>query len=148
MEVILKEDVQNLGYKYDIVNVKPGYARNYLIPKGLAIEASPSAIKACNEIIRQRAKKEEKLIEEARKTAEKLSKTTIEIKVKAGETGKIFGSVNAVMISDALKDKGIEVDRKNIQLPASGVKETGKYTAVAILYKGIKAEFEFDVVAE
>lgn len=148
MQVILKEDVQNLGFKYDVVNVKPGYARNYLIPKGLAIEANPSALRARDEIVRQRAQKEERLFNEAQKIADKLAKTKITVRVKAGESGKIFGSVNTIMLADALAEKGFTVDRKNIQLPAEGVKEVGTYQASVILHKKITATFQFEVTAE
>ena len=114
MEVILRHDIPNLGYKDDIVHVKNGYALNYLIPKGLAISATPSARKAHNEILRQKAHKEEKVREEAQELADKLKDVTLKIGAKTSTKGKIFGSVNAIQISEALKAKGFEIDRKMI----------------------------------
>lgn len=148
MEVILKEDISTLGHKDDIVTVKDGYARNYLIPKGLAINATPSAKKMHQEILRQRAHKEEKLIEEAKKAAGKLEGVTLTIGAKTSTKGKIFGSVNTIQISEALKEKGFDVDRKNISIKEELIKEVGSYTAKVKLYKNVFVEIPFEIVAE
>lgn len=148
MEVILKEDIQNLGHKNDIVTVKNGYGRNYLIPKGLAIIATPSAKKMHEENIRQRAHKEEKIKNEAQETAKKLEKVSLSIGAKTSSTGKIFGSVNTIQLAEALKEKGYEIDRKNISIPEDQIKEVGKYTATIKLHKEVSADIEFEIVAE
>lgn len=148
MEVILKEDISTLGHKDDIVTVKDGYARNYLIPKGLAINATPSAKKMHQEILRQRAHKEEKLIEEAKKAAGELEGVTLTIGAKTSTKGKIFGSVNTIQISEALKEKGFDVDRKNISIKEELIKEVGSYTAKVKLYKNVFVEIPFEIVAE
>jgi large subunit ribosomal protein L9 len=148
MEIILKEDIPNLGYKDDIVKVKDGYARNYLIPKGYAVQATPSAKKAHLEIMKQRAQKEEKIRKDAEATAEKIQNIKLKVLAKTSSTGKIFGSVNNIQIADALEKEGIKVDRKNITINAEHIKEVGTYTATVKIYKDIKAEVTFDVVAE
>lgn len=148
MEVILKEDISTLGHKDDIVTVKDGYARNYLIPKGLAINATPSAKKMHQEILRQRAHKEEKLIEEAKKAAREIEGVTLTIGAKTSTKGKIFGSVNTIQISEALKEKGFDVDRKNISIKEELIKEVGSYTAKVKLYKNVFVEIPFEIVAE
>ena len=148
MEVILKEDIQNLGHKNDIVTVKNGYGRNYLIPKGLAVAATPSAKKMHEENIRQRAHKEEKIKNEAQETANKLEKVSLSIGAKTSSTGKIFGSVNTIQIAEALKEKGYEIERKNISIPEDQIKEVGKYTATVKLHKEVSVEIEFEIVAE
>lgn len=148
MEIILKEDIPNLGYKDDIVTVKDGYARNYLIPKGYAVQATPSVKKAHMEIMKQRAQKEEKIRKDAEAAAEKLQNTKLTILAKTSSTGKIFGSVNNIQIAEALEKEGIKVDRKNIIINAEHIKEVGTYTATVRIYKDIKAEVTFDVVAE
>jgi large subunit ribosomal protein L9 len=148
MEVILKKDVKNLGSKDDIVKVKDGYGRNYLIPKGLAIIANESNKKQLAEILKQRAFKEQKLKEEALKNAKKLESLAIKVGAKAGESGKIFGSVNNIQIADALKKLGIEVDRKNITLKDDSIKHLGKYKASVKLHKEVIVDIEFEVVAE
>ncbi len=148
MEVILKEDIQNLGHKNDIVTVKNGYGRNYLIPKGLAVAATPSAKKMHEENIRQRAHKEEKIKNEAQETANKLEKVSLSIGAKTSSTGKIFGSVNTIQIAEALKGKGYEIERKNISIPEDQIKEVGKYTATVKLHKEVSVDIEFEIVAE
>ena len=146
MEVILLADIANLGHKDDVVNVKPGYGRNYLIPQGFAILATPSAKKVVAENIKQRAHKEAKLKAEAEELAAKLAETKLVVGAKASSTGKIFGSVNNIMVSEALEAKGFSVDRKKIMLKE--VKEVGTYTAVIKLHREVKVEVEFEVVAE
>lgn len=148
MEIILKQDIQNLGYENDIVNVKPGYARNYLIPKGMAIIASETNRKILAEVQRQKSFKEEKLRDEAETKAKLLDKVSLKIGAKVGTSGKIFGSVNAIQISDALKEAGHEIDRKKIEVDGDAIKEVGEYIAKVNLYKDIKAEVKFEVVSE
>ena len=148
MEVILKQDIQSLGHKNDIVAVKNGYGRNYLIPKGLATLATPSAKKMHEENLRQRAHKEEKIKNEALEMAKKLEKVALSIGAKTSSTGKIFGSVNTIQIAEALKGKGYEIERKNISIPEDQVKEVGKYTATIKLHKEVKVEIEFEIIAE
>jgi large subunit ribosomal protein L9 len=148
MEVILKQDVKNLGYKDDVVNVKPGYGRNFLIPKGLAEVATVSTKKQLTETVKQRAFKEQKLKTAAEKTAESLKGMVVKVGAKAGETGKIFGSVTSVQLADAIKKLGYEVDRKNITMSEEGVKTLGSYTAEVRLHKDVNATVNFEVVQE
>ncbi|MGQ9619812.1 MAG: 50S ribosomal protein L9 [Bacteroidales bacterium] len=148
MEVILLQDIPKLGHKDDIVKVKDGYGRNYLIPKGLALTATPSAKKIHSENLKQKAHKEEKIRLEAIAVAEKLNGLSIVIGAKTSSKGKIFGSVNTIQIAESLKEKGFEVDRKNIILPDDQIKEVGKYKAVIKLHREVKAEIEFEVVSE
>lgn len=146
MDVILKEDIKGLGYKNDTVSVKPGYGRNYLIPQGFAIIANKVNSKMIEENIRQAAHKAEKLKADAEEVAAKLGDVTLEIKTKAGESGKIFGAVTALQISDALTAKGFDIDRKKISL--GSIKELGEYTAEVDLHKEVKAEIKLSVVSE
>jgi len=148
MKVILKQDVNKLGQKDDIITVKDGYGRNFLIPKGYAIQATGSAMKIHAENLRQRAHKEEKIKQEAEKIAEKLSGVKIVIGAKTSSAGKIFGSVNTIQIAEALKEKGFDIDRKNILLTDDQVKEIGSYKATIELHREVKVEIDFDVVAE
>lgn len=146
MEIILKEDVFNLGNKDDIVKVKNGYANNYLIPKGLAILATASAKKMHAENMRQRAHKEAKFREEATALAAKLNELTVKVLAKASSKGKIFGSVNNIQIAEALATLGFEIDRKNITITGmDNIKETGIYDATVKCYKDIKAEIKVEV---
>jgi large subunit ribosomal protein L9 len=142
MELILKEDVKNLGFKNDVVKVKPGYGRNYLIPQGMAVLATPSNIKVMNENLRQAAHKAEKLLKDASDLAASIGDMILEIKAKAGESGRIFGAVTSLQISDALKAKGFEVDRKRITLP-NEVKNLGEYEATLILHKQVSHKVKF-----
>ena len=146
MEIILKEDVKGLGYKNDIVVVRPGYGRNFLIPRGLAILASASNKKIVQENIRQAAHKAEKIKKDAQELAAKLNGISLKIPAKVGESGKIFGAVTALQVADGLKDKGLEVDRRRISFK-SDVKEVGEYVALVDLHKEVKAEVKFTVVA-
>jgi large subunit ribosomal protein L9 len=147
MEIILKEDIKGLGYKNDVVNVKPGYGRNYLIPQGFGIIANESNKKVLAENLKQAAHKAEKIKTEALATAEKITGLTLEISAKIGESGKIFGSITPLQISDALKRKGIELDRKKISIDGE-VKEAGDYTASVDIHKEVKTKVAFKVVAE
>ena len=145
MEVILKEDIKNLGYKNDIVKVKPGYGRNYLIPQGIAIIANESNKKVSQENSKQAAHKAEKLKTDAQNIAAKIGSIVLDIPAKVGEKGKIFGAITSLQLSDALKDKGFAVDRKRISFKGE-VKEVGEYTAVLDLHKEVKHEVKFKVI--
>lgn len=146
MEIILKEDVINLGYKNDIVTVKSGYGRNYLIPTGKAVIASPSAKKMLAEELKQRAHKLEKIKKDAETLAEQLKEVSLTIATKVSATGTIFGSVSNIQIADELEKLGHKIDRKIISV--KGVKEVGNYTAVVKLHKEVSVEIPFEVVAE
>ena len=148
MEVILKKDVKNLGYKDDVVNVKPGYGRNFLIPKSLAEMATVSTKKMLTETVKQRAFKEQKVKAAAENTAAKLKEMIIKVGAKAGESGKIFGSVTSVQLADAIKKLGYEVDRKNITMSIDGVKTLGTYTADIRFHKDVTGSITFEVVQE
>lgn len=148
MEIILKEDVEKLGSKDDIVKVRPGYARNFLIPQGLAVLATDSAKKVHAENLRQRAHKEEKILADAQVVAEKLANVKLSIGAKAGENGRIFGSVNTIQIAEALGKAGFEIDRKYIQLQEDAIKELGTYEATVKLHKKVSQKVSFDVVGE
>lgn len=145
MEVILIKDVENLGYADEIVNVKPGYANNFLIPQGYAKSATASAKKVLAENLKQRAHKEAKFVSDAEALATKIAATPVTITVKA-EEGKIFGTITAANLAEALAAKGIEIDRKNITVEP--VKTVGEYEATARLYKGTTGTIHFNVVAE
>ena len=147
MELILIQDVANLGYKNDIVKVKNGYGRNYLIPQGKAVVATPSAKKQLAEDLKQRAHKLEKIKNEALAKAEELKDITLKIAAKVSNTGTIFGSVGARQIADELAKLGHEIDRKIITVKGS-VKEVGNYVATVQLHKEVKVEIPFEVVAE
>ncbi len=148
MDVILKQDMPNLGNADDIVTVKNGYGRNYLIPQGIAVLATTSARKMHAENQNQRAHKEEQLRENASAIMEKMEGTKITIGAKTSTKGKIFGSVNTIQIAESLKEMGFEVDRRQITIKEDAVKEVGTYTATVKLYKDIKTEIEFEVVPE
>lgn len=147
MEIILKQDVQGLGYKNDIVKVKPGYGRNYLIPQGVALIANESNKRMTAENVRQVAHKAAKLKQDAEALAQKIGDITIEIGTKAGESGKIFGAVTAVQVADILKAKGFDVDRKKVQFKEQP-KQLGTYTATLDLHKEVKHIISVNVVAE
>lgn len=146
MEIILKEDVINLGYKNDIVKVKDGYGRNYLIPQGLAVIATESAKKVVAENERQRAHKLAKIKADAEAIAAKLAGVSLSIKAKVSESGTVFGGVGNIQVAEALAAKGFDIDRKSIVVDT--VKAVGSYVAVIKLHKEVKAEIPFDVVAE
>ena len=149
MDIILKQDITNLGYKNDIVTVKPGYGRNFLIPQGLAILATERNRKILAEEMRQQAHKEEKIKNEALDKAKALEGLKLTIGAKAAATGKIFGSVNSIQIANAIKEAcNLEIDRKQIVMNEEAVKELGNYKAKIKLHKDVQAEIEFEVVAE
>jgi len=148
MDIILTQDVTNLGNKDEIVKVKNGYGRNYLIPQGMGILATESSRKVLAETMRQRAHKEEKLRTEAEALVAKLQSAKVDVGAKVGESGKIFGSVNAIQLSEALRKLGHEIDRKNITIDSDSIKQLGTYTANVKIYKDIRVDVEFEVVAE
>jgi large subunit ribosomal protein L9 len=148
MEIILLQDLTNLGHKDDVIKVRNGYGRNYLIPQGFAILATESAKKMHTENMRQRAHKEQKKRTDALAIAAKLGSVELKIGAKTSTTGKIFGSVNTIQIAEALIGKGFEVDRKNITLSEDAIKEIGSFKATVKIYKDIKAEISFEVYSE
>jgi large subunit ribosomal protein L9 len=148
MEIILIQDVNKLGQKDDLVNVKAGYGRNYLIPQGLAVAASSSAKKMHTENLRQRAHKEEKIKIAAQEIAGKLEGLKIVVGAKTSTSGKIFGSVNTIQIAESLKEKGFDIERKNITLPEDQIKEVGSYKAIIKLHRDVKVEVEFEIQGE
>ncbi len=148
MNVILKQDISKLGHKDDIVAVKDGYARNYLIPKGLAINATAQNKKVHEEILRQRAHKEAQLKEAALQLAEELKKVSLSIGAKTSTKGKIFGSVNTIQIAEALTEKGFDLERKNISIKDDLIKEIGSYSATVKLHKEVLVDVPFEIVSE
>ena len=148
MELILKEDVQNLGFKDDLVSVKNGYGRNFLIPQGLAAMATPSAKKVLAENLRQRAHKEKKIIDAANKVADALKALELKIKAKVGTGDKLFGSVTAIDLAAAIEKEGHEIDKKFISIQGGAVKRSGPYNAQIRLHRDVIVDFPFEVVAE
>ncbi len=148
MEVILKQDLKGLGYKNDIVKVKNGYGRNFLIPQRIAVLATESNKKMQAEEIKQSSFKEQKLRNEATAMAAKFADVTVKVGAKAGESGKIFGSVTNIQLADALKKAGYEVERKNIEMNEDAIKALGTYSAKVRLFKEITATINFEVIAE
>ncbi|MEQ8925296.1 MAG: 50S ribosomal protein L9 [Fulvivirga sp.] len=146
MEVILKDDIQGLGYKNDTVTVKPGYARNYLIPQGFAIIANDANKKVVEENIKQAAHKAEKLKKDAEEIANKMGDLTLEIGTKAGESGKIFGAITTIQVAEGLKNKGFDIDRKKISF--NPIKQIGDYKAMIDLHRDVQHEISIKVVAE
>lgn len=145
MEVILKKDVENLGYANDIVSVKPGYANNYLLPRGLATVATESAKKVLAENLKQRAHKDAKILADAQALAAKIEGLALVITAKAAEEGRIFGSVTSADLAEAMAAQGVEVDRKNISVEP--VKQVGQYEATVKLHRDVKATLHFSVAA-
>jgi len=149
MEIILKQDYPGLGHKNDLVKVWDGYARNFLIPKGIAVMATENAKKVLAENLKQQAHKEAKLRQIAEENAKKLSNIVIKVGAKTSSSGKIFGSVNTIQLADVLNKQGFAVDRKNITIyEADNIKEVGTYKAKVKLYKDITADFTFEVYSE
>jgi len=148
MEIILIQDVDQLGSKDDIINVKDGFARNYLIPQKKAVIATSSAKKVMAENIKQRAHKQDRMRKEAQDIADKLANKKVKIGAKISSSGKIFGSVNTIQVAEAINKKGFEIDRKQITLPEDSIKEVGTYTAKIKLFKDVVVELEFEVVGE
>lgn len=149
MEVILKKDIPSLGYATDIIKVRDGYGRNYLIPQGIAILATEANKKMNAETLKQKAFKEDKVRNEAESLVKKLENITVKIGAKVASTGKIFGSVNSLQIAEALKEQfNYEIDRKKIHLDGDSVKEVGEYKAKIMLHKGVSVMVNFEVFAE
>ncbi|MDG2208848.1 MAG: 50S ribosomal protein L9 [Flavobacteriales bacterium] len=148
MDIILKQDVDLLGSKHDIVTVKDGHARNFLIPQGMAINATASARKVVAEVIKQQAHKASKAMDEAQALAKKLEGLKLKIGAKAGEKGKIFGSVNSIQLAEAIQAAGHSIERKQIQLGDDSIKELGSYEATIKLHKDVVVTVTFDVVAD
>ena len=148
MELILKEDVQNLGFKDDVVKVKNGFGRNYLIPRGLAVIATPSAKKVLEENLRQKAHKEKQIIEGANKIVEELKALEIKIPAKVGAQDRLFGSVSSIDLAAALAKEGQEIDKKYISIKGGAIKRIGPYEATIRLHREVILDFPFEVVAE
>ena len=148
MELILKKDVENLGFADDVVSVKNGYGRNYLIPQGYAILATDSAKKVLAENLKQRAHKEEQVIKEAKEAASKLDGLELKITAKAGAADKLFGSISNADLSDALAESGVEIDKKFISILGGNIKRLGQYEAKIRFHREVVSDFTFDVIAE
>lgn len=149
MEIILKKDVEGVGFKDDVITVKNGFGRNFLIPNGSAILATPSAKKILTENLKQQAVKDKKIIDDANKIAKKINALEIKIKSKVGEGKKLFGSVNNSNVQNELKENGVEIDKKTIMITGSSViKQLGKYNAVIRLHRDVIFDLPFEVVAE
>ncbi len=148
MQIILKKDVENLGLEFDTVSVKPGYARNFLIPQGYAVLATPKNKAALDATLETRKEEEAKLIAEATAKVEQLKKTPITITAKAGTGDKLFGSVNNANLAEELAKAGVEIDRKYIKIPGNTIKRTGKFSAVIRLHRNVEYNYEFDVVSD
>ena len=148
MELILKQDVDNVGFKDDVVTVKNGYGRNFLIPQGFAVLATPSAKKVLAENLKQRAFKEKKIVDDANKLAEALKALEIKIASKVGTGDKLFGSVNNIDVSAALNKAGHEVEKRYISIAGGSIKRLGKYNAVIRLHREVSVDLPFEIVAE
>ncbi|OUS02734.1 50S ribosomal protein L9 [Flavobacteriales bacterium 33_180_T64] len=148
MELILKQDVDNLGFKDDIVTVKNGYGRNFLIPQGQAVMATSSAKKSLAETLKQKAYKEKSIIEAAQKSADAIKDLEIKISSKVGTGDKLFGSVNNIDLANALQKAGHEIDKKFISVAGGSVKRLGKYDAVIRLHRAVSIDLAFEVIAE
>ncbi|MAQ00058.1 MAG: 50S ribosomal protein L9 [Flavobacteriaceae bacterium] len=148
MEIILKIDVEGVGFKDDIINVKNGFGRNFLIPNGSAILATPSAKKILAENIKQQVVKDKKVIDDANKLEKKISGLDIRIKAKVGEGVKLFGSVNNINVQKELAENGVDVDKKSIIISGNNIKQLGKYSAKIRLHREVIFDFPFEVVAE
>jgi large subunit ribosomal protein L9 len=147
MDIILNQDIKGLGYRYDIVKVRPGYGRNYLIPQGLARIANESNVKERNENVRQAAHRVEKVLQDARTMAEALSGMNLVLPVRVGERGRLFGSITTQQVSEALKGQGLEIDRRKISVP-SEMKELGVYDVEVDLHREVKAQLKLALVAQ
>lgn len=148
MELILKQDVENLGFTDDLVNVKNGYGRNYLIPQGYAELATPSAKRMLDEVVKQRAYKEKKNIDEAKKHAEKLNDVEIKLTAKAGTGDKLFGSITTGNLAEALEKEGVSIDKKYISIFGGNIKRLGQYEASLRFHREVVASLTFDVISE
>ncbi len=148
MDIILKKDVENLGLEFDTVNVKPGYARNFLIPQGYALLATPKNKANLEATLEERKEVEAKLVADAQAKVEQLKKTPITIATKVGTGDKLFGSINNANLSEELAKAGVEIDRKYIKIPGNSIKRTGKFEALIRLHRNVEYNYEFDVVSD
>lgn len=148
MEVILKQDVENLGLEFDVVNVKPGYARNYLIPKGCALLATPKNKAALEATLKEREAEEAALVKTANDIVAKLKEIVVTIPAKVGAGDKLFGSVNNSDLAEALAKSGVEIDKKYIKIPGNTIKRLGKYTAKVRLHRNVEYDYSFEVVSD
>lgn len=148
MEIILKRDVENLGLEFDTVIVKPGYARNFLIPQGFALLATPKNKAILAETLEARKEEEAKLIAAANAIVEQLKKTTVTITAKVGAGDRLFGSINNINLAEALANAGVNVDKKYIRIPGNSIKRTGKFSAKIRLHREVEHEYEFEVVSD
>ena len=148
MDIILRKDVENLGFKDDIVSVKNGYGRNYLIPQGLGVLATDSARKVLAENLKQRAHKEAKLVEDAKVQAEKLRTLEVQLTAKVGKGNKLFGSLSNADLALELGRQGIQIDKKFIQIPGSNIRTLGRYSAKVRFHRDVQSEIEFEVASE
>lgn len=148
MEIILKKDVENLGLEFDTVDVKPGYARNFLIPQGFAVLATPKNKAILAETLEARKEEEAKLIAAANAIVEQLKKTTVSIAAKVGAGDRLFGSINNINLAEALANAGVNVDKKYIRIPGNSIKRLGKFSAKIRLHREVEYEYEFEVVSD
>lgn len=148
MEIILKRDVENLGLEFDTVIVKPGYARNFLIPQGFALLATPKNKAILAETLEARKEEEAKLIAAANAIVEQLKKTAVTITAKVGAGDRLFGSINNINLAEALANAGVNVDKKYIRIPGNSIKRTGKFSAKIRLHREVEHEYEFEVVSD
>ena len=148
MHIILKKDVENLGLEFDTVSVKPGYARNFLLPQGVAVLATPKNKADLEATLEARKEEEAKLVAAANATVDQLKKTNITIATKVGAGDKLFGSINNANLSEELSKAGVQVDKKYIKIPGNNIKRTGKFTALIRLHRNVEHSYEFDVVSD
>ncbi len=148
MDIILKKDVENLGLEFDTVSVKPGYARNFLLPKGVAVLATPKNKASLEETLEARKEEEAARIAEANAIVDKLKKTNITIATKVGSGDKLFGSINNANLAEELAKAGVEVDKKYIKIPGNNIKRTGKFEALIRLHRNVEHTYEFDIVSD
>lgn len=148
MDIILKKDVENLGLEFDTISVKPGYARNYLLPQGYAVLATPKNRAALAETLESRKEEEAKIIADAKSTVEKLKNTTVIIPAKVGTGDRLFGSINNADLVEALAKSSVLIDKKYIKIPGNTIKRTGHYTALIRLHRDVEYNFEFDVISD
>ena len=148
MEIILKKDVENLGLEFDTVSVKPGYARNFLIPQGYAVLATPKNKAVLAETLEARKEEEAKLVAAANAKVEQLKKVSVTIAAKVGSGDKLFGSINNANLAEELAKAGVEIDRKYIKIPGNTIKRTGKFSALIRLHRDVEYTYEFDIVSD
>lgn len=148
MDIILKKDVENLGLEFDIVSVKPGYARNFLLPQGYAVLATPKNKAQLAQTLEDRKEEEAKLVAAAQEKVEQLKKTPLTIETKVGSGDKLFGSINNANLAEELAKKGVEIDRKYIKIPGSTIKRTGRFSALVRLHRDVEYNYEFDVISD